>query len=780
MEYNNLTNELSQNFIEYAAAVNTDRAIPDATSGLKPVARRILFGAFDGGRTSNKPYVKCARIVGDVMGSLHPHGDSSIYGALVRLSQPWIMRYPLIDFYGNQGNIGGDGPAAMRYTESRLMKLTEEGMLSGLKKNSVDFIPNFDDTKLEPITFPSFFPNLLCNPNSGIGVALACNWLPHNLNEVADAINKHIDGEEITFLAPDFPTGGIIINKKDIPNIVKTGHGSVKVRARYRVEKQNIIFYEIPYGTNTEALLGEIGKLAEDELTDIKDIRNESNKKGIRIVVECAKTINPEIIVKKLFLKTNLQTSISYNQVALIDKTPTDMNLKDCLDIYVSHNTKCIEREARFDLEKALARLEIVNGLLKALEDIDNIIALIKSSESSKDAKEKLIAKYDFTENQAKAILDMKLAKLAKLESIELNQEKNDLNTKIEELDALVNTYSLQIAELRKRLDAIVKKYGDARRTDVMDLEIPKEEKEIAAVIPEKCVVVMTESGLIKRIPASSFRTQKRNGKGIKTQDDITNVIIRTNTVDNIMIFSNKGKMYRLLVDNIPIGTNASQGVSIHSLITMENDEKPTTIYSIYRDTDAKYVLFITKNGLVKRTALEEYTKTKKKSGINAISIKEDDDLACVSLIKDEPLILITNSGMAIKFNSSEIGASGRTSMGVKGITLKENDYVVSGLPIRHDSDKIAIFSELGLAKKIELKEFPIQKRAGKGLICYKPTNQTGNVVGAALVDNEDKILVCGDKSSICIAASEIPSQNRISIGNQVIKGSKVSGVSKV
>ena len=380
--YNDLLKELGTNFIEYAVAVNTDRAIPDATSGLKPVARRILYGAYDGGRVSTKPHVKCARIVGDVMGNLHPHGDSSIYGALVRLSQPWIMRYPLIDFHGNMGSIAGDGPAASRYTEARLSKISENGLLTGLKKDCVDFIPNYDESSEEPITLPSIFPNLLCNPNTGIGVAMACNWLPHNLKEVANAIYSYMEGvTEVTLPGPDFPTGGVIINKKDIPNIMRTGHGSVKVRGQYKIDKQNIIFYEIPYGTKTEDLLTEIGKASDEkEIEGISEIRDESNKKGLRLVIECDKNISPETVVRKLFAKTNLQTSISYNQVALINKTPVELNLIDCIKIYIKHNIECIVREAMFDLKKTKARLEIVDGLLKALEDIDNIIALIKQS----------------------------------------------------------------------------------------------------------------------------------------------------------------------------------------------------------------------------------------------------------------------------------------------------------------------------------------------------------------------------------------------------------------
>ena len=774
---NDLVNELGLNFIEYAVAVNSDRAIPDAKSGLKPVAKRILYGAYDCGFSSSKPHVKCANIVGNVMAEWHPHGDSSIYGALVRLSQPWVMRYPLIDFHGSNGNIDGDGPAAYRYTEARLSKFTEEGLLAGIKKKNVDFIPNYSETKDEPVTLPAIFPNLLCNPNAGIGVAMACSWACHNLNEVADAIYAYMDGEEPMLPGPDFPTGGLIINKNDIPNIMRTGHGSVKIRGKYNIEGNNIVFYEIPYGVGTEALMNQIGEAADSEkIKGIVDIRNESNKKGYRLVIECDKKASALTIVNKLFAETNLQTSFSYNQVALIDKTPTELNLKQAIEVYVNHNIECIVREAEFDMKKAMDRLHIVEGLLKALEDIDNIIALIKSSDNSKHAEQNLIEKYNFTENQAKAICAMKLGSLAKLEAVELNTEKADLAKIISDKNILINEETARLSELRTRLMAFVAKYGDPRRTELAQIEVPKEEKEIEYVEPEKCVVVMTESGLIKRVPTASFRTQNRNTKGVKTQDDITNAVIRTNTIDNLMIFTNKGKMYRLLVDNIPVGTNKSQGVPINSLVSMEGDEVATTMYSLYRDTDAKYVLFITETGLVKKTALEEFTKTKKKTGIAAIKIKEGDKLASVSLIKDEDIILLTKNGQGIRFKSSEINPSGRVAMGVKGITLKPEDKVVAGLVVRHDTDDLAIFAENGLAKKIKLTELVSQKRAGKGVIVYK----NNNVASATLITSGDRILVCGTKTSLCVAADDIPEMGRTSIGNQIIKGSQVLSVSKV
>ena len=782
MQYNDLIKELGSNFIEYAVAVNTDRAIPDARSGLKPVATRILYGAYDGGRFSNKPHVKCARIVGDVMGKFHPHGDSSIYGALVRLAQPWVLRYPLIDFHGNMGNIDGDGPAASRYTEARLSKISEAGLLSGLKKNCVDFIPNYDETEEEPVTLPSIFPNLLCNPNTGIGVAMACNWLPHNLKEVAEAIYAYMDGDkEVTLPGPDFPTGGVIINSKDIPNILKTGHGSVKVRGKYKIEKQNIIFYEIPYGTKTEDLMTEVGKASDEKVIEgISDIRNESNKKGLRIVIECEKGMSPETVVRKLFAKTNFQTSVSYNQVALVEKTPTELGLLDCIKIYVEHNISCIVREAEFDLSKAKDKLEIIQGLLKALEDIDNIIALIKGSASAAEARVKLIEKYNFTENQAKAILNMKLAKLANLEKIELEKEGAELVKNIHWLESLISNPDIQKNELKDRLQAIVAKFGDARRTELTHIDLKPEEKEIAEVVPEDCVVIISQSGDIKRVPAKSFRVQRKNGKGVKSKDDAILDSISTNTVDILMAFTDKGKMYRLLVDNIPTGTNISKGVRIGTLINLEPNEKVIAVTSLHRTTDAKYVIFFTKKGLIKKTALEEYMKVKRNTGIAAINLKEGDTIANVTFAKEEEIIVITKKGMAIRFESASISPIGRVTAGIKTIKLEEDDEVLVGLPIHKKTDAVAIFTERGYGRKTELSEFPIQQRAGKGVLIYRPSNSTGQVVGATMVDDTDNILLVGSPNSICISAQDVPMLSRISMGNMMVKNSLVKSVVKI
>ena len=778
---NDLTKELGTNFIEYAVAVNTDRAIPNAKDGLKPVAKRILWGAEDKTKcVSSKPHVKAAKLVGDIMGTYHPHGDSSIYGALVRLSQNWVMRYPLIDFHGNNGNIIGDGPAHMRYTECRLSKLAEDGLKKKKKKENVDFIPNYDETTEEPVSLPSIFPNLLCNPNSGIGVAMACSWAPHNLGEVAAAINDYLADKEPSLPGPDFPSGGIVINSKDIPEIMRTGRGTVKIRSKYDIDKQKIIITEIPYGTSVEALMTEIGEVSDSkEIEGIDNIRDESNKKGVRIVIECDKGINPANIITKLFAKTNLQSSFSYNQVALVDKVPTELNLKDCIKIYVDHNIDCILRETKFDLNKATDRLEIVNGLLRALEDIDNIIALIKKSESAASAKDNLIAKYQFTENQAKAILAMRLSSLAKLEKVELEQEAEELKNKINDLQNILANENRQKDILKSRLADLVKKYGDARRTELTNIEIKPEDKVIEEVVPEDVVIILTQTGDIKRIPKNAFKIQRKNGKGIKSKDDAIMSTISTNTIDNLLLFTKKGKMFKILVDEIPVGTNASKGIHVGTLINMDQNDEVIAITSLARSNTAKYVVFFTKQGLMKKTLLEEYTKVKRSTGIAAIKINEGDSIANVEFINEENILVITKNGMAIHFESKNVNAIGRVAAGVKTIKLDTDDEVVIGLPIHSDNDVIGIFSSKGYGKKTSIKEFNVQGRGGKGLLIYKPTAVYGHIVGAAIVEDNNSIFLAGQPSSICIAATDLPLLTRNSYGNIMVK-SNISSIVKI
>lgn len=780
--------EVEQSFLDYSMSVIKDRAIPSAEDGLKPVARRILWDMFDKGYMNNKKFVKCAQPVGDTMGRFHPHGDSSIYGALVWLSQPWNMRYPLISFHGNNGSRDGDEPAAYRYTECKLSKAGEE-MLADIKKNTVDWMPAYTDEEDEPVYLPGKFPNLLVNGTTGIAVAMACSFAPHNLKEIMDAVvhvTNHPDckvEELLNFITgPDFPTGGLLINKDELKAAYLTGKGRARVRGEYVVEtkggKDSIVFTSLPYKVSKETLTEEIDKLCEEKkIEGIASIRDESGNGEVRFVIELEKGVSSEPIIAKLFKFSRLEDTYSFNQVALVDKSPKLMNIKQLIEIYVAHQKDVLLRKTQFEVDKIKAKIHVLEGLLKALEDIDNVIALIKKSESAAVARVGLMEKYGLSEVQAKAILDMKLSKLAHMEKIELQNEKADLTR---EADRLSNILANPVPELTRIFTEMKDTYGDARRTTITQVATTKEEKEIEFVEPEKCVVMMTEAGTIKRIPATSFRTQKRNGKGVKTQEDITSMIIRTNTIDSLMIFSNQGRMYRLLVNDIPVGTNVSKGQSIKSLIAMETNEEPAIMYSIYRDTDAKYVLFATKNGIVKKTALEEYVNTKKKTGIGAISLKEGDELAAVTLIKDEPLAIVTKQGYVLRFNSIEVSATSRMTAGVKGINLSEGDEVIAALPVRNPDDALALFSENGLGKKILPKETITQKRAGKGVVCYKVTDATGPVRAAILVSDEDNILLVGDKTSICISATDIPAMGRASIGNQMIKNGKVIAASKV
>ena len=782
-----IVQEIEQSMLDYGMSIITDRALPSAEDGLKPVNRRILYDMFDKGFFNNKKFVKCAQPVGDTMARFHPHGDSSIYGALAWMSQDWNMRYPLISWHGNNGSRDGDEPAAYRYTECKLSKCGEE-MLADIKKNTVDWINAYTDEEEEPVYLPGRIPNLLVNGTSGIAWSMACSFAPHNMNEVMDAaihvlenpscevksILKYISG-------PDFPTGGQIINKEELPTAYITGKGRARIRGEYIVETNrgcdSIVFTSIPYKVSKENLTLKIDELCEEgKLTGISAIRDETNREGVRFVIELEKGTNTSNIVSKLFKLTQLENTYSINQVALINKKPQLMNIKQLLVSYIDHQRDVLLRKTEYDLKKVEARIHILEGLLIALANIDDIIALIKKSENSTKAKEALMNNYGLSEVQSKAILDMKLSKLTKLESVEIQEEKNE---KVEEAKKLRAILADPIPELKNIFSDIKKNYGDARRTAITQVAIEKEEKEIEFVEPENCVVVMTESGLIKRVPSTSFKTQRRNGVGVKTQDDITSMVIRTNTIDSLMVFTNLGKMYRLLVDDIPVGTNITKGQSIKSLISMEANEVPTVIYSIYRDTDAKYVLFATKNGLVKKTSLEEYVKTKKKSGVAAINIRENDELCSVSLIKDEQVILITEQGQCIRFDSAEIAPSSRVSMGVKGINLVDGDALSVVLPVRDKNDSLAVFTNKGLGKKMKLSEFPAQRRGGKGVSCAKAAT-AGFITCGSLINDEDKILVVGEKNSICINANDIPECSKISMGNSIIKNNKIISVSKV
>lgn len=705
-----VTRELGQNFIEYAAAVNTDRSIPDAKSGLKPVARRILWGAFDGGRTSNKPYVKNARIVGEVMGAWHPHGDSSIYGALVRLSQPWIMRYPLIDFHGNQGSINGDGAAAMRYTEGRLNTLSEKGMLAGIKKKNVDFVPNYSDDAEEPITLPAIFPNLLCNPNSGIGVALSCSWGCHNLREVETAIFDYLDGKEPMIAGPDFPTGGVVINKDVFPAIMRTGRGSVKIRAKYSIEKNKIIITEIPYGTTVEGLLAEIGKYCdENENAGVSKILDLTSNKGVRIEIDCEKERDPESVIKVLFAKTKLQTSFSYNQVGLVNKTPVEMNLTDCCKVYVEHNKECIKRECQFDLDAAKARLHIVEGLLIALEDIDNVIQIIKKSESSAAAKKNLIEKYSLSEIQAKAILDIKLSRLAKLERLELENEKKELVEKISDLEDILAKDSRQTALLKERLSEIVSLYGDDRRTALIQIEENLTDKNVKKNA-EPCYIALCEDNEARKYFKEPTAAQRRTIKEV----------ILTDTSDALLSFTSTGKVYMTNLDKLPSYSTAEKP-SLRKFLNLPSTEKIllTLVKSSVREDS--FLEFFTKKGYLKKISIKEFLNIKRMAskGNIATKLRKEDSLVNVSLAK-EKCLLVTSTGEYLLFDSSLVNPSGKTTLGTKGIYIIENQSLLKGFSVNSNQILYGTFND-GSEEKILIKSLlESGSKGGLGEVLFK------------------------------------------------------------
>ena len=783
--------EMEQSFLDYSTSVITGRALPDARDGLKPVHRRILYALAELNLVPTKPYKKSARIVGDVIGKYHPHGDSSVYEAMVRMAQDWSLRYPLVEGQGNFGSVDGDGAAAMRYTEARMSKITLE-MLRDLKKDVVDFQPNFSEDLEEPMVLPSRIPNLLLNGTSGIAVGMACSFAPHNMNEIIDGIIATINNRDITveelhkeyIKAPDFPTGGTIINQHELLNGYKTGKGRVRIRGKYNVEKigrrECLVFYEIPYGVKKEKLIEDIAKLCEDKsIEGITDIRDTSNKHGMRIEIEVKKDINPDVIANHLFRLSALEDTYSLNHTAIVNKSPKVLNLKELIEVYIDHQVEVITRRTQFDLRKIDARLHIIEGLLKALEDIDNVIALIKASNNVQVAIEGLMKKYSLSEIQAKAIVEMKLRKLTGLEKVELEQENKELVEEANHLKSILGSTEVLNSVLIDELNEIKSNYGDARKTDITNVIVKADEKDIQYVQPEEVVVVMTKAGNVKKIPAKSFKVQNRNGKGVKNQDDIILDVIRTNTIDTLMVFTALGKMYRLVVDQVPTGTNSSRGVAIHTLVKMEEHDKAIAITSLKRKTDAEFVVSVSEQGMIKKTKLEEYMKAKK-SGIAAVGLREGDSIANIVFIKDEQLILVSEKGMSIRFKTDNIGSVGRTAIGVRGMKIAEGDRVVAALPINKDTDELAIFSQYGMAKRTPLKEYPIQGRDGKGTITYKPNDTTGVVVSAALVEDKDNVLVVGDQTSICISAKDIPSLGKASLGNIMIKGNNVMSVTKI
>lgn len=770
--------ELHQNFIDFAYEANSQRAFPDARDGLKPGQRAALWLMFNKGYTSNKPHVKSAKISGAIIGELWPHGDQAMYETFARMSQPWINNIPEVDWHGSNGNqIVSAEAASSRYTEARLSKAAEEGMFKGIKKNNVPMIPNFSEDQMWPEVLPAVLPRLLVNGSQGIGVTVANHWTLFNLREAADLIIKYLETGNLDYdnFYPDFPSGGIIINKKDIKTIHATGKGKVVLRGKAEIKGNNIYITELPYQVYVEPLIDKIKTLvAQEQIKGIQNIYNKSDKKSLSIEIECSEA--PKGILNGLYKLTDLQKSYSPNQYALVGKTPKLLTLKDYIDIYIQHNESCIRKEYEFDLKKSEARKEIVDGLLKALEDIDNIINLIKQSASSADAKQNLIKKYGFSDPQATAIISMRLGTLAHLESVELEKERAELIKTIENCKMIVNSVEKQSEILVARLSDLAQKYGNPRRTEVTQIDTSKKEEEAAYVAPEECVVILTEGGTIKRVPSKSYHVQKRGGKGVKTQENIISSVIRTNTVDQLMVFTNAGTMYRLSVNDVPEGTNASKGVSVKSLVQMDTTEEPVLIYSIYKDTTAKYVVFLTRNGTIKKTPLEDYVNTKKKTGLSAIKLREGDSIASVTLASDEEIFVISKLGMVIRYSLTEVSASSRATIGIKGINLAKDDEALTLLPIRDTQDELVIITGSGLGKRVKFAEIPKTSRGGKGISISK---EPSGVAAALLANDKDKLLIVGLTNSICIEGKDLPVCSRAAGGNVVIK-SKVKSASKV
>jgi DNA gyrase subunit A len=777
-----INQEIHDNFIDYAYEVNSQRAFPSAIDGLKPGQRACLWEFYTKGYSSNKPHVKSAKAAGGIIGSWWPHGDVAIYETFARMSQPWINNIPEINWHGANGSVkGGPEPASSRYTEARLSTAAEDGFFTNIKKDVVNMIPNFSEDDEWPEVLPAIFPRLFVNGSQGIGYTIANSWLPGNLGEFYTKVKEYCKNGIITYdnIYPDFPSGGIIINKDELKEIYLTGKGKAIVRAKTEIDGNSILITELPYQVYVEPLINSIKDLVnKEEITGIKDIYNKCDKNNLLIEIECDGS--PKVILNKLFNMTELQKAYSANQYAMITKVPELLNLEKYIQVYVENNIQWIVNEYTFDLNKAEARLEIVNGLLKALTEIDKIIATIKQSESEAKAEQALIA-LGYTDAQAKAITDMRLGKLAHLEGVALEKEAEELNDTKAKCATIIESSDAQTKEFLNRLGAFVKKYGYARHTQVIQIEqTSDEEKEVVDVEPEQCMVVLSESGYIKRIPITSFRAQRKNGVGIKTQDDVTLATIRTNTIDKLLVFTNKGMLYRLLVNDIPVGNNSAKGTSIKALIDMDANENVETIYSVYRNTDAQFVVFVTKNGLVKKTPLAEYVGTRKKNGLSALKLKDDDTLVNVTILKDEDILIASSGGKIIRLKTADIGVASRTSMGIKGITLDDGEYVVSMATIRDARDDVALFTSHGFGKRVPITEFNPQKRGGKGIYGYKPDELRGGLAALAMVNDEDILLVVGENASLCINCNTIPVTSRAGKGAALIKGNSLVSVSKI
>lgn len=773
-------------FLDYTEEVLTDRAVPSAEDGLLSVHRKLIWTMEEPLKMNSKSkFKKSASIVGTTLATSYFHGDTACYGALCKIAQPYLMRYPLIDGDGNLGTQEGNGyEAASRYTNAK-PSIYADLMMNDFKKNVVPLKETYNGEYMEPVVLPSLLPNAIVNGRETIAIGLAHNSLPHNLTEVCNAIIARLEKNDsltidelmLYIKGPDFPLKNTVINSKDIKAAFAKGKSdvSLKVRGDYEIKDNEIIFNTIPYRTYRNKIKEQISQNIDVLEEYIEDFSDESNCGINKLVFKIKKGVNPEQAVLKLFALTSLQTTLSYNMNYIVNGTPKMCSMMDLVDAYVNHQINVLLASTEFDKEKALKRKHILEGLLIVINDIDKAIHLIRDSLNSTEAASKLIKTFNLTEEQAKAVLDMKLARLTKLDKNDLIKELEEKNRIIAECEKIINEETYRNNVLIEKVKNLKNTYGDARRTELLNIEVPKEEKEIAEIIPEDVVIVFTENGLIKKVPTSTFKIQRRGGKGVKTKDEIISDVIKTNTVDTLMFFTTKGKMYRTIADNIPTGTNITKGVSVNSLIKLDKNEKVIAITSLHRKSTPKYVIFVTKNGMVKKSYLEEYTKTNRNTGIAALNVKENDEVVRIIFQDEEDMILLTKNGMSIKFATKEINPVGRAAMGVKGIKLSEDDEIVAALPIHKTSDTVAIFTENGLGKKVSLEDFPLQGRGGKGTICSK-----SSIIKGLMISNEDNILICGNKSSICISAKDIPLLSKISQGNILLKDNKVLSATKI
>ena len=758
-----INEEMQTAYIDYAMSVIVQRALPDARDGLKPVHRRILYTMHEDGLTADKPYRKSATTVGDVLGRYHPHGDASVYDAMVRLAQDFSMRYTLIDGHGNFGSVDGDPAAAYRYTEARLSRLAES-MMTDIEKNTVDFMPNFDDRLQEPTVLPAQIPALLVNGSSGIAVGMATNIPPHNLNEVIDGIIKIIDEDEVTdenlmevIKGPDFPTEGIIVGREGIREAYKTGRGKIILRAETEIEemagnKQRIIVNSLPYQVNKAKLIENMAHLArEKRLEGISEIRDESDREHkVRIVIELKRDANAQVVLNQLFKNTQMQTSFGIIMLALVDGEPKILTLRQCLDVYIEHRKNVVLRRTQFELDKALARAHILEGLRIAIDNIDEVIKIIR--ESYDDAKERLMKRFNLSEIQAQSILDMRLRTLQGLQREKIEEEYEELMKLIEHLREILNSETLVFQVIKEELLKIKDKYGDERRTQIKAAEGEIEVEDL--IKEEQTVVTLTHFGYIKRMPIDTYKSQRRGGKGITglstREEDFVKQIFTASTHDTILFFSNKGKLYRLRGYEIPEAGRTAKGTAIVNLLSLDAGEKISAVIPIQNFAEGKYLLMGTKNGLIKKTALKEYDSSRK-NGLQGITLKEDDELISVKLTDGEDnIVLVTRNGICITFDEKDVRPIGRTAQGVIGIRIDDDDEVI-GMEsvIRGGKATLLAITENGFGKRTETDEYRVQARGGRGVITYKITPKTGKLVGVKVVSGDEDVMLITDKGTI-------------------------------